>query len=157
MCNYEHKYILEVEEQRTQIGTLKALGYNNFQITQKYILYASSACIVGGFLGMCVGFVLLPKVLWALYGMMYQMTEICISFRFSIAILGLVLISICIVGATIYTALKELKNTPSVLMRPKAPKAGKKILLEKIHFIWNKLSFSNKISTRNIFRYKKRL
>lgn len=145
-----------VEEQRTQIGTLKALGYNNFQITQKYILYASSACIVGGFLGMCVGFVLLPKVLWALYGMMYQITDICISFRFSIAILGLILINICIVGATIYTALKELKNAPSVLMRPKAPKSGNRVFLEKFPFIWKKLNFSNKVTMRNLFRYKKR-
>jgi len=145
-----------VEEQRTQIGTLKALGYNNFQITQKYILYASGACIVGGFLGMCVGFVLLPKVIWALYGMMYQMIDICISFRFSIAILGLVLISICIVGATIYTALKELKNAPSVLMRPKAPRSGNRVFLEKIPFIWKRLNFSNKVTVRNLFRYKKR-
>lgn len=145
-----------VEEQRTQIGTLKALGYNNFQITKKYIIYANLACIVGGILGMCVGFVLLPKVLWALYGMMYQITDICISFRFSIAILGLVLISICIVGATIYTALKELKNTPSVLMRPKAPKSGNRVFLEKIPFIWKRLNFSNKVTVRNLFRYKKR-
>lgn len=145
-----------VEEQRTQIGTLKALGYNNFQITKKYIIYASLACIVGGILGMCVGFVLLPKVLWALYGMMYQITDVCISFRFSIAILGLVLISVCIVGATIYTALKELKNTPSVLMRPKAPKSGNRVFLEKIPFIWKRLNFSNKVTVRNLFRYKKR-
>ncbi len=145
-----------VEEQRTQIGTLKALGYNNFQITQKYILYASSACVVGGILGMCIGFVLLPKVLWALYGMMYQITDIYICFRFEIALLGLVLISVCIVGATIYTALKELKNTPSVLMRPKAPKSGNRVFLEKIPFIWKRLNFSNKVTVRNLFRYKKR-
>ncbi len=145
-----------VEEQRTQIGTLKALGYNNFQITKKYIIYASLACIIGGILGMCVGFVLLPKVLWALYGMMYQITDICISFNFKIAINGLILISVCIVGATIYTALKELKNTPSVLMRPKAPKSGNRVFLEKIPFIWKRLNFSNKVTVRNLFRYKKR-
>lgn len=145
-----------VEEQRTQIGTLKALGYNSFQITKKYIIYASTACIVGGILGMCVGFVLLPKVLWALYGMMYKITDVCISFNFKIAIIGLILISVCIVGATVYTALKELKNAPSVLMRPKAPKSGNRVLLEKIPFIWKRLNFSNKVTVRNLFRYKKR-
>ena len=145
-----------VEEQRTQLGTLKALGYNNFQITQKYILYASGACILGSLLGMCVGFVFLPKILWALYGMMYEMIDMCISFRFDIAILGLVLISICIVGATIYAALRELKNTPSVLMRPKAPESGNRVFLEKIPFIWKRLNFSNKVTVRNLFRYKKR-
>lgn len=145
-----------VEEQRTQIGTLKALGYNSFQITKKYIIYASTACIVGGILGMCVGFVLLPKVLWALYGMMYKITDVCISFNFKIAIIGLILISVCIVGATVYTALKELKNPPSVLMRPKAPKSGNRVLLEKIPFIWKRLNFSNKVTVRNLFRYKKR-
>jgi len=145
-----------VEEQRTQIGTLKALGYNNFQITKKYIIYASLACVVGGILGMCVGFVLLPKVLWALYGMMYQITDVRISFNLEIAIMGLILISVCIVGATVYTALKELKNTPSVLMRPKTPKSGHRVFLEKIPFIWKKLNFSNKVTVRNLFRYKKR-
>lgn len=145
-----------VEEQRTQIGTLKALGYNNFQITKKYIIYATSACIFGGILGMSIGFVLLPKILWALYGMMYQITDIYISFDLTIGIMGLILISVCIVGATIYTSLKELKNTPAVLMRPKAPKSGNRVFLEKIPFIWKRLNFSNKVTARNLFRYKKR-
>jgi len=145
-----------VEEQRTYLGTLKALGYNNFQITKKYIIYASSACILGGILGMSIGFILLPKVLWALYALMYQITDISISFNLNIAIIGLVLINLCIVGATVYTAIKELKNTPSVLMRPKAPKIGHRVFLEKIPFVWKKLNFSNKVTVRNLFRYKKR-
>ena len=145
-----------VEEQRTQIGTLKALGYNNFQITKKYIIYASSACIFGGIFGVSVGFVLLPNLLWALYGMTYQITDIYIKYDLTIAITGLILISICIVGATIYTSLKELKNTPAVLMRPKAPKSGNRVFLEKIPFIWKRLNFSNKVTARNLFRYKKR-
>ena len=145
-----------VEEERTQIGTFKALGYSNLQITRKYVLYASLACIVGGFLGACVGFVLLPKVLWALYGMMYQITDIRINFKLDIAILGLVLISVCIVGATVYTAFKELRNTPAVLMRPKSPKSGSRVMLERIPFIWKRLNFSNKVTVRNLFRYKKR-
>lgn len=146
-----------VEEQRTQIGTLKALGYNKIQIASKYVIYAGLACIIGGILGMSVGFVLLPKIIWMMYQMMYQMTDnIHISFNLSIGGIGLLLICVCIIGATIYAVLKELLQTPATLMRPKAPKMGKRVLLEKIPFIWKRLSFSQKVTVRNIFRYKKR-
>jgi len=146
-----------VEEQRTQIGTLKALGYNQFQIMGKYILYASLASIIGGMLGMCVGFETLPRIIWMLYMMMYQMTpNILISFNWKYGLLGLILICICIIGATIYSAIRELKETPSALMRPKAPKAGNRVMLERIPFIWKHLNFSHKVTVRNIFRYKKR-
>ena len=146
-----------VEEQRTQIGTLKALGYNQFQIMGKYILYASLASIIGGILGMCVGFETLPRIIWKLYMMMYQMTpNILISFNWKYGLLGLILICICIIGATIYSAIRELKETPSALMRPKAPKAGNRVMLERIPFIWKHLNFSHKVTVRNIFRYKKR-
>ena len=146
-----------VEEQRTQIGTLKALGYNKIQIASKYVIYAGLACIIGGILGMSVGFVLLPKIIWMMYQMMYQMTDnIHISFNLSIGGIGLLLICVCIIGATIYAVLKELVQTPATLMRPKAPKIGKRVLLEKIPFIWKHLSFSQKVTVRNIFRYKKR-
>ena len=146
-----------VEEQRTQIGTLKALGYNKLQIASKYVIYAGLACVIGGVLGMSVGFVLLPKIIWTMYQMMYQMTDnIHISFNIIIGGMGLLLICVCIIGATIYAVLKELVQTPSTLMRPKAPKMGKRVLLEKIPFIWKRLSFSQKVTVRNIFRYKKR-
>jgi putative ABC transport system permease protein len=146
-----------VEEQRTQIGTLKALGYSKAQIASKYVIYASLACIIGGILGMSVGFALLPKIIWMMYQMMYQMTDtIHISFNLAIGGIGLALICVCIIGATIYAVLKELVQTPSALMRPKAPKMGKRVLLEKIPFIWKHLNFSKKVTVRNIFRYKKR-
>lgn len=146
-----------VEEQRTQIGTLKALGYNKLQIASKYVIYAGLACVIGGVLGMSVGFVLLPQIIWTMYQMMYQMTDnIHISFNIIIGGMGLLLICVCIIGATIYAVLKELVQTPSNLMRPKAPKMGKRVLLEKIPFIWKRLSFSQKVTVRNIFRYKKR-
>lgn len=146
-----------VEEQRGQIGTLKALGYNKLQIMMKYIIYAGIATVVGSILGMCVGFVILPEIIWKMYGMMYQMTDkILISFNWKYGGIGLILISICIIGATIYTSLKELISTPSVLMRPKAPKGGNRVILEKIPFIWKRLDFSHKVTVRNIFRYKKR-
>ncbi|MGN1311086.1 MAG: FtsX-like permease family protein [Clostridia bacterium] len=146
-----------VEEQRLQIGTLKALGYNKLQIMSKYIIYAGFATIIGSLLGMSVGFVLLPKIIWTLYGILYKIgTSLVISFNMKYGLIGLILICICIIGATIYTVLKELKEMPAILMRPKAPKSGHRVLLEKIPFIWNRLNFSKKVTVRNLFRYKKR-
>lgn len=145
-----------VEEQRTQIGTLKALGYNKLQITSKYVLYASLACIIGSILGMSVGFVLLPKIVWKMYSMMYQIGDIQTSFNFEIGSLDFILIVISILGATVYAVIKELIQTPATLMRPKSPKMGKRVFLEKVTFIWKRLSFSRKVTVRNIFRYKKR-
>ncbi len=146
-----------VEEQRTQIGTLKALGYNQLQIINKYILYASLASIIGGISGMCVGFATLPQIIWMLYMMMYQITpKAILSFNWKYGTIGLLLICICIIGATIYSAIRELKETPAALMRPKAPKSGNRVLLERISFIWKHLNFSHKVTVRNIFRYKKR-
>ena len=146
-----------VEEQRMQIGTLKALGYNNIQIMSKYILYATLASITGGILGMCVGFMTLPKILWGLYSTMYQIQDdVIIGFRWEIGQIGLIIIGICIIGATFYAVIKELKATPAILMRPKSPKMGNRVMLEKIPFIWKKLNFIQKVTVRNIFRYKKR-
>lgn len=146
-----------VEEQRTQIGTLKALGYYKVQIAAKYIIYATLACVLGGILGMGVGFVLLPKVIWMMYEMLYQISDISLNFDWINGGVGLILISLCMIGATVYVAFRELKNTPATLMRPKAPKMGKRVLLEKITFIWKRFSFSQKVTIRNIFRYKKRV
>ena len=145
-----------VEEQRTQIGILKALGYNKFQIASKYVIYASLASVIGGILGMCVGFILLPKIIWLMYSMMYQIGDVSLQFNWKFGTMGLGLIFVCIVGATIYALTRELRETPAILMRPKAPKIGKRVLLERIPFIWKRLSFSSKVTIRNIFRYKKR-
>lgn len=145
-----------VEEQRTQIGTLKALGYSKIQIASKYIIYATLACTIGSVLGMCVGFILLPKMVWMMYSIMYEIEDILISFNWSYATAGFWLIIICIVGSTIYAAYRELRQTPATLMRPKAPKIGKRVILERIPFIWKHLKFSQKVTVRNIFRYKKR-
>lgn len=146
-----------VEEQRIQIGTLKALGYNKMQIASKYLIYASLACVIGGISGMCVGFILLPKIVWMMYSMMYTIDEFIVDFNVLYGGLGLGLISACIIGATSMTISKELKYNPSELMRPKSPKLGKRVLLERITFVWKRLSFSRKVTIRNIFRYKKRL
>lgn len=145
-----------VEEQRTQIGTLKALGYNKIQIASKYIMYSSLACIIGGLLGMNVGFYLIPSLIWRMYEVMYQVPEFLIGYNWEYGGAGLIIISACIIGATIYSSIKELRQEPAILMRPKAPKIGKRVLLERINFIWKRLSFSQKVTIRNIFRYKKR-
>ena len=145
-----------VEEERQEIGTLKALGYNKFHISLKYIIYSSLACVIGGVIGMNIGFQLLPRVIWDMYEMMYTMPSISISFNYENATIGLDLMYICIVGATLYSILKEARHSPAILLRPKAPKIGKRVLLERITPIWKRLNFSRKVTIRNIFRYKKR-
>ncbi len=145
-----------VEEERQEIGTLKALGYNKFHIMLKYIIYSSLACIIGGVIGMNIGFQLLPRIIWDMYSMMYTLPEFIVSFNHQYSSMGLGLIYICIVGATLYTILKEVRETPATLLRPKAPKYGKRVLLERVGFIWKRLKFSHKVTVRNIFRYKKR-
>ena len=145
-----------VEEERTEIGTLKALGYNNFQIMTKYIIYSLLASSIGGILGALFGLKFFPYVIISMYQMMYDVSELVIDFNVYYTVLGVGIMSFCIVGASIYTAIKELKCTPNELMRPKAPKPGKRVLLEKVPFIWNKLNFTQKVTIRNMFRYKKK-
>lgn len=145
-----------IEEERIEIGTLKSLGYTNSQIISKYVLYSAIACILGGVLGMSIGFYLLPTIVWSLYSTIYTIPNFILNYQLGLGITGTLLAFLCIGGATIVVAYKELREMPAVLMRPKAPKNGKKIFLEKISFIWNSLNFSKKITVRNIFRYKKR-
>ncbi len=145
-----------VEEERQEIGTLKALGYNKFHISLKYIIYSSLACIIGAIIGMNIGFQILPRIIWEMYEMMYTMPDINILYNYEYSVIGLALIYICIVGATIYSILRELKEMPATLLRPKSPKLGKRVLLERITPIWKRLNFTQKVTIRNIFRYKKR-
>jgi putative ABC transport system permease protein len=146
-----------VEEQRIELGTMKALGYSNTSICIKYCLYALIATVVGGFIGMCIGFNLIPSIIISMYQMMYPaITDMVIEFNVQLAIMGLGIMIICTIGATIYSSIKELASMPAMLMRPKPPKSGKRVFLEKIPFIWNKLGFTEKVTVRNMFRYKKR-
>ena len=114
------------------------------------------ACVIGGVLGMTVGFYLLPNIVWILYSMIYTIPKFYVTYQIGIGMLGILIAFICIGGATIIVTVKELKQMPAVLMRPKPPKNGKRIFLERIKFIWKKLNFSKKVTMRNIFRYKKR-
>ena len=145
-----------VDEQRINIGTLKGLGYKTSQISKKYILYALIACLTGSILGLAIGFSVFPTVIFFAYGMMYSIENIVYVFSIPIAI-GITSLALIIITLSAYMACsKELKETPAILMRPKAPKGGKRILLERIPFIWNRFSFISKVTVRNIFRYKKR-
>ena len=145
-----------VEEERVQIGTLKALGYNKMQISRKYLIYASLATLVGGGIGLIIGFSYLPKVIADIYAMVYDVPEVILEFNVGYATAGIAAAILCTVGATIYTCAKILRHNPATLMRPKAPKPGKRVLLEKIPFIWKHLNFTAKVTARNLFRYKKR-
>ena len=145
-----------VEEERVQIGTLKALGYNKLQISRKYIIYALLATIIGGIIGIFIGFNLIPKIIADMYAMVYEVPEVILQFNWDIATLGMAAALLCTVGATIYTCTNVLRHKPATLMRPKSPKPGKRVILEKIPFIWKRLSFTAKVTARNVFRYKKR-
>lgn len=145
-----------VEEQRVQIGTLKALGYTKIQIASKYIIYALLATTIGSAIGLAIGFNLIPKIITDMYAMMYTLPDITLEFDLEYTVISLLLAMLCTVGATIYSCTKELLSTPANLMRPKAPKPGKRVFLENIKWIWSKLKFTQKVTARNIFRYKKR-
>ena len=145
-----------VEEQRTQIGVLKALGYGNAAIMGKYLFYAGSAAAVGAVVGCIGGTWLFPRVIWMGYGIMYSMGEIQYLFDVPMALLSLAAALLCSMGAAYLSCRHELLGVPAELIRPKAPKSGKRIFLEKITFIWRRLKFLHKVSIRNIIRYKKR-
>lgn len=146
-----------VEEDRTENGTLKSLGFNNFHITVKYIVYSLLATIIGGIVGMIVGSILIPNIIWNIYTELFYIPKFIYEFNSISGLIGLLICVVCITGTAIFVSIKNLKDVPATLMRPKAPKSGKKIFLEKFPFIWNRLNFSNKITVRNIFRYRSRV
>lgn len=148
-----------VEEQRTQIGTLKALGYGKYAIASKYLNYAFLATVGGSVLGVAIGQKILPYIIIKAYGIMYHSmaSTLRIHYEWRFALIASVAAVICTIGATIFSCAKSLAETPASLMRPPAPKEGKRILLERIGIIWKHLSFTWKSTLRNLFRYKKRL
>lgn len=145
-----------VEEQRIEMGTMKALGYGGWQIAMKYAVYAMSACISGGVVGAIIGFKLFPYVIMKGYSIMYYLGKLETPYRADIAFMAIAAMAVCTAAATFSACYASLKEVPATLMRPKAPKAGRRVLLEKMPFIWKKLSFTSKVTVRNLFRYKKR-
>ncbi|MGN1341541.1 MAG: FtsX-like permease family protein [Oscillospiraceae bacterium] len=146
-----------IEEQRMQIGTLKSLGYSNGIIMRNYLLYAVLAAASGSLVGAFVGMYLFPFIIMFAYGMMYIIND----YYFELNAVNIIISAGSMVAAialtVFFSARKALGETPAELMRPKAPKAGKRVLLERIGFIWNRLSFFGKVSGRNLFRYKRRM
>ena len=147
-----------VDEQRTQIGTLKALGYSDGAIAWKYTSYSGSAALIGAVVGFLLGTFLFPQGIWKGYSMLYNFTP-WLKYYFDplMAAISVAAALACSVGATFFACRAELRQLPAGLMRPKAPKPGKRILLERLPFLWGRLSFLHKVSIRNIMRYKKRL
>lgn len=145
-----------VNEQRNEMGTLKALGYSKLQIASKYIIYALIASILGSILGCSLGMYLFPTVIFNAWNTLYNIDQIKFLFQPGLILLASGSVTGITLLATLYSIYSELIEMPSQLMRPKAAKAGKKILLERISFIWKRLSFLQKVTARNIFRYKKR-
>ena len=146
-----------VDEQRTQIGILKALGYSNGQIVGKYMFYSGSAAFLGAVLGFFVGCKVFPVVIWNAYTMMYDFShtvDYIINWKLGLIVLAVSLL--CSMGATWVSIAADFKVPPAELIRPKTPPAGKRILLERIRPLWNRISFLYKVSIRNIFRDKKR-
>ncbi len=145
-----------VEEERTQIGTLKALGYKNQAILNKFMTFATLACFFGGLLGAFLGSRFLPLLIYDFYSNEYSLNKLYLSLNLFYSIMGLAILMLSVVGATLYACYRSLKERPAQLMRPKAPKSGKRVFLEKINGIWKRLSFTSKVTIRNVFRYKKR-
>jgi putative ABC transport system permease protein len=145
-----------VDEKRTEIGTLKALGYSNIAIMMKYIIYSSISSVLGCIVGIFVGVPILPRIIYNAYKIMYHMPEIEIVPSYTAIIISIIVAVLCTIFVAVFTCYKTLKENSSSLMRPKSPKAGTRILLEKVGFIWKRLSFTGKVTARNIFRYKAR-
>ena len=145
-----------VDENRLQMGTLKALGYSNGQIAAKYLFYALSASILGSFAGMALGFTVFPIIIWNAFGMIFDVPTFRLAFYPDMAAAGLG-ISAAVIGLTTWLACRSsLHEKTASLLLPRAPVAGKRILLEYITPLWKRMSFSQKTTARNLFRYKKR-
>ncbi len=145
-----------VEEQRTQIGVLKSLGYKKSSIAFKYLVYANSACISGSLFGLCVGYIVFPAVIMKTYRMLYTEIPLQLDFNIEYALISSIAAIVCISAATIWACVRELSEVPAELIRPKAPAKGKKVFLERIRPLWKRLSFTQKVTARNLIRYKKR-
>ena len=146
-----------VDEERTQIGVLKAMGFSNGRIVLKYLLYAGSATLIGWTVGFFVCTWGMPKIFWFAYNSMYDFAPLIYLFSPNLAIITLLVSMLGILGSAYFSCRKELLSVPAKLIRPRAAKNGKRILLERLSFIWKRLSFLQKITLRNMFRYKKKL
>lgn len=146
-----------VQEKRIEIGTFKALGYSRAAIVSHYLIYSLSASVIGSLIGITIGFRLLPPFIINACGYLYTIPDSVTHFNSSLALQASLVAVFFTATAAVASTLDELREVPASLMRPKPPKSGKKIFLERIDFIWKRLSFTKKVTARNIFRYKQRL
>ena len=145
-----------VEDERTQLGTLKALGFTEKEIVKKYIVYAFIASFFGSIAGTFLGFAVFPTAITSAFSIMFDMPPVIIKYQLKYAVIGILLSILTTVGASYFASRASLRTPASALMRPKAPKIGKRIFLEKFPKLWSKLSFTTKVTMRNVFRNKKR-
>ena len=146
-----------VDEKRGEIGTLKALGYTNGEIAKKFIIYATLASVIGSVLGLIVGYHVFPTVIFNAYGSLYNLPPVIITYYTSYAVQSVIVALLCTLVSAMVVLRVDLLSTPAVLMRPKAPKPGKRIFLERIPFVWSRMNFNQKVTARNLFRYKQRM
>ncbi len=146
-----------VEEQRTQIGVLKALGYGKGAIFSQYLFYAGSASVLGCAAGALAGSYFLPKMIWQAYNIMYGFADILWAFDWPLVLTSSAGFLVCALAATWYACNHELSRPAAELIRPKAPKAGRRVLLERVPFLWRRIPFLHKVSIRNVLRYRKRM
>ena len=145
-----------VDEQRVQIGSLKAMGYSGFAISRKYLFYGLLPSLTGGIFGLVIGYILFPKMIFTAYQIMYQMPDIELRAYPEISLFSVLAAVACTTLATLWACLATLRETPASLMRPRTPKAGKRVFLEYIRPLWKRMSFTHKVTARNLFRYQKR-
>jgi putative ABC transport system permease protein len=146
-----------VQDKRIEIGTFKALGYSRASIVAHYLIYSLSASAIGSLIGISIGFRLFPPLIMNAYSSLYAIPDKVAPFNTSLALQASIIAVIFTAAAAVGATLGELREVPASLMRPKPPKSGKKIFLEKVGFIWKRLNFTKKVTARNIFRYKQRL
>ena len=146
-----------VEEDRGLIGTYLGLGYGRVTITLRYALFALLACLIGGGLGLLIGFLGIPAFLLRVIQGLYAIPDMRLEYDWLYGSLGILLFIVGVLGAALFASIRDMRQMPAALMRPKAPKAGSRILLERIRPLWKRMSFLNKVTVRNIFRFKSRL
>ncbi|TLG74166.1 FtsX-like permease family protein [Culicoidibacter larvae] len=146
-----------VDEQRSQMGTLKALGYERRSIMKKFVIYGTVAAIVGALIGIILGHTILPNIIFTAYSTNYNFGSFSITISWLYSFIGIAIAILCTTGAAIFSARSDLKDNATELMRPKPPKSGNRIFLERMTFIWKRMSFNYKVTARNLFRYKKRM
>lgn len=145
-----------VEEQRTQIGVMKALGFSSGRIAMQYVIYAASASIIGGFIGLAVGFWLFPTVIINTYGMLYNTPGAITSFKWDLGLICIGVSVVCTSLSALFACMRELSQRPAALLRQKPPKSGRRVFLERTP-VWKHMSFTKKVTARNLFRYKGRV